>query len=184
MKPGNKIWHYCLLAFALLLILQSGCNPAKQVAKQAKQYQQLVDDYNTNHPPIIDTSFVYIKGKADSFYIPVPVTDPAAIQRIKDSIQDRYKGVAAGCSADINNAFDAGYQQARIEIKKQKLPAGKTDTIIRTITPVRYINTLKNTISNQAADLQACNQKKSYLWYFIASLFVIALLICLLLKKR
>jgi hypothetical protein len=188
MKPGNKIWHYYLAAFALLLVLDSGCNPAKQVAKQAVQYQQLVDAYTASHPPRIDTNTVYISGKPDSIYIAVPVSNPLLIASIKDSLQaaieSQYDYLAADCSQQINDAFDVGYKQARDELKRQKIPAAKTDTIRITITPVDYINSLKNTINTQAADLKACQAKPNYWWPFIISLFINALLICLIFKFR
>jgi hypothetical protein len=188
MKPGNKIWHYYFAAFALLLVLDSGCNPAKQVAKQAVQYQQLVDAYTASHPPRIDTNTVYIRGSVDSIYIAVPITNPLLIASIKDSleaaIESKYDYLAADCSQQINDAFDVGYKQAREEIKRQKIPAAKPDTIIKTITPVDYINSLKNTINNQSADLKVCQAKQNYFWYFIVSLFINAVLICLLFKIR
>jgi hypothetical protein len=188
MKPGNKIWHYFFAAIVLLLVWNSGCNPAKKVAKQAAQYQQLIDAYTASHPPRIDTNTVYIPGKPDSIYIAVPESNPLLIASIKDSLQRaieaQYEFLAVDCSQQINDAFNVGYKQARDELKRQKIPAAKTDTIRITITPVDYINSIKNTINTQAADLKACQAKPNYWWPFIVSLFINAVLICLLFKKR
>ncbi len=174
----NKI----IVAISILL-MQCGCNPAKQMARHQKQYQQLVDEYIKDHPQRIDTATIFLPGAADSSNYYKAKAD--SLKLIKQQnivhVQTKYKDTCTTSIDNYNEGFKLGYQVGFSDGKISTAPVH--DTLVRTITPTDEITKLNSTIKKLQDEQLVQAKKFNWLWPFIISCIVITLLTALLIKK-
>lgn len=177
MRPGQTIRLFIALAAAVIILL-TGCNPAKQVLKDQQAYRDLINDYNANTAPAVDTGVTVRKGIIDTFYFKplLSPADNAAQQATKDSLINLLANSAtenavqmADCERQVKEAFDAGEKQALYLLSKQKQTKQRPDTIEKLLYPTLYIEGLKGKISSLEGQLQEAHKNKNWLWHFIIS---------------
>lgn len=141
--------YYWLAFFSVLLLGMIACNAAKQVMKNPNLLEKVGREWEKNNPCVNDTVVRVIPGKVT--YVPVKELispDTNELKKRADSIariiNSRYKyDMDLKCAREINDAFDAGYNQALRENVKQQSP----DTVLRTIEDTRRLK-----ISNDSVD--------------------------------
>lgn len=139
----------------LLLILFAGCNPAKRLLKEHADFEHIGTEWAKLHPCANDSVWTFAEGRIDSFPVPVPVTDTAALRLVIDSVK---KAIAlkiiatnADCDRQVNEAFTTGYDRALYLCAKIKIPIKEPDTIKASVVDRRT----ENALSNQGSDLSA-----------------------------
>ena len=170
---------------AIILFLQIGCNPVKRLARQQKNYQTVVDEYNKNHPQRIDTATKFLPATDSSKFFK-HIAD--SISKIKTttqaSIEIKYKDTCTSAPALYDQGFDFGYQ---IGYNSGKLVAPH-DTSIQKFFPTSLIEDLQRQnrellAGKNTADLTAI---KNYSWkykFWISTISGISLLLIVLLLK-
>lgn len=187
MRPGQTIRLFIALAAAVVLLL-TGCNPAKKVLQQQEDYRNLVNDFVAHNPPAIDTGITIKPGKSDTVQLIVVLTatDSAAIQKAKDSLQAafaiKYAATAADCERQVSEAFETGKQQALYQLSKQKTIKPRPDTVEKLMYPTLYIESLKHQVASLEGQLMASEKKQSWLWHFIFSLVANVILVILIIQ--
>jgi hypothetical protein len=187
MRPGQTIRFFIALAASVVLLL-TGCNPAKKVLQQQEDYRNLVNDFIAHNPPAIDTGVTVSHGKPDTVNLIAILTanDSAAIKKAKDSLQAvfaiKYAATAADCERQVSEAFETGKQQALYWINKQKIIKPGIDTVKINLYPTLYIEGLKHRIATLEGRLIETENKQSWLWYFIGSLVVNVILVILIIQ--
>ena len=187
MRPKQSKYLFYAL-FAALVLFLCHCNPAKKVAQQQKDFEQLVNDYLVKHPQPVDTVTKFLPGRIDSVPITIPVLDPWLLQLFKDStakaISTKYAASLQDCNRQVNEAFETGYQKAKYECSQVKVPKQKPDTVERLVIRTGYENSLKEKITTLQEQLKQSEGRKNYLWYLILSVIINLLLATVILKRK
>lgn len=176
----HKLIGWLLLLLCLAIILLSGCSVELQDQKALNRVEAKPDLINAaatqwlkNHPPIIDTETVYVKGKTE--YVPVikTVVDFEAIKKAVDSVKSAIK--IPKCDSAIEIAYNEGYNDAlanhpneqRVDTaKKTKVDARALDMANDTITKLRLTLAGMNgqILSAHNATLDVENTLSKYKW--------------------
>ena len=139
----------------LILIAFAGCNPAKRLLKEHRDFEQIGSEWAKLHPCANDSTFIFSEGRIDSFYVPVPVTDTAGLRLVIDSVKKaialKYIANKTDCNSQVNEAFTTGYQRAWYLCGKIKIPIKEPDTIKAAVVDRRT----EKALSNQTQDLSA-----------------------------
>ena len=164
--------------------MQCGCNPAKQLARHQKQYQQMMDEYIKDHPQRIDTATKFFPAADSSNFYKAKADSLKAIKQLTIvQVQTKYKDTCTSAADTYNEGFNLGYQVGLSDCKKSVLH----DTLQTIITPTDEINNLNRIINNLHQDLDAAQlhdaQEFNWLWPFIIACIVITILTALILKK-
>lgn len=200
LNPNFVRWviHMAMLAFAIgavalvIMAALSGCNTAKQTARKDKAALErvtakrpLIDSVAPIvfglYPCANDTFTTFLSGGIDSVPYPVPVLDEKQRAHVIDSLRTYYMN---DCYAAVSSSYDAGYNNAMIDLKNQKVPVKRPDTLAHSIVDRQKHNQYEKQLAaaNQKAaaleeaskqkDIQLAAEKKdkqTYLWYFIAA---------------
>lgn len=154
------------LVVVFILMSIASCNPAKKLAKQQKQYQQVVDEYNKNHPVRIDTTTKYLQGE----------TITEVVERT-DTIVQYHTDTVTG-AATMEYFFEKG----------RDIYHTRVDTITKIIVPTDQIELLKKLNETLTTDLHTATLKtereKKWFWLFIIACIVAVAFITTTLKKR
>lgn len=176
----------------LLLAALTGCNTAKQTARKDKQ---ALDRVTAKRPlidsvaPIVfglypcanDTFTTFLSGGIDSVPYPVPVLDEKQRAHVIDSLRTYYMN---DCYAAVSASYDAGYNNATIDLKNQKVPVKRPDTLAHSIVDRQKYNQYEKQIAalreksaaleeaSKQKDTQLADSKKDtnkLIWLFIAA---------------
>ena len=162
------------------------CNPAKQVAKQLKNNQALIDAYNKEHPQRIDTATIFLKGADSSAFYKVIIDSLGLVKKQIDTlIENRYNDTCTSASITYKQGYSLGFLVGINTCMAQLKP---TDTIVKTITPTALITTLQNennanTVAVEKQKVLAAKKEK-WLYFFIISCIFNILFVVLLIKKK
>lgn len=176
-----------IAALLLAVILLCNCSPAKKALREQENYRKLIEDYKRNNPPRIDTNTVYVPGKKDTVPVKVPVTDTAALHKVKDSMKAAFaiKVVQQqwDCDRQVNEAFNVGYEQARYEMQNQQQVITQPDTVFITKVPTTYIGALQDEVKTLQGQLTEARNKHTYLLEFIIACAVALLELFFLIRS-
>jgi len=133
------------------------------------------------YPCANDTVTAFLEGGIDSVPYPVPVLDKVQRDNIIDSLRNAYSN---DCYVAVSESYEAGYKNALIDLKTQKVAVKRPDTLQHSIVDKQKNNQYEKqiaTLREKAAaleeasaqkDIQLAAEKKdkqTYLWYFIAA---------------
>lgn len=200
LNPNFIRWviNMAMLAFVLgavalvIMAALTGCSTPKQTARKDKAALERVTAKRAlidSVAPIVfdlypcanDTFTTFLSGGIDSVPYPVPVLDEVKRKAIIDSLQNVY---ANDCYAAVSASYDAGYNNATIDLKSKKVPVKRPDTLVNNIVDRQKHNQYEKTIAalrEKAAALEEASKQKdiqlaakgreakTYLWYFIAA---------------
>lgn len=200
LNPNFVRWaiHMAMLAFvigAVALVIMAaltGCSTPKQAARKDKAALERVTAKRAlidSVAPIVfdlypcanDTFTTFLSGGIDSVPYPVPVLDEAKRKAIIDSLRDYYMN---DCYAAVSASYDAGYNNATIDLKNKKVAVKRPDTLVNNIVDRQKHNQYEKQIAalrEKAAaleeavkqkDIQIAEGKKetrTFIWYFIAA---------------
>lgn len=202
LNPNFLNWLFNLLGLLLvggmialvIMAVATGCSPAKKIEK-AKQ--TVLMDGKARHDiflkelelyPCVNDSFTtFLPGGVDSVPFPVPVLDTTQRKHIIDSLQNAF---AANCDGAVSASYDAGYHNAMQEIKGQKLPLKRPDTLQTTTKDKQKmkldadsINRLNENIAFHKGQKdqwktfakQTQKEKLNLFWWFVAAAAALAL---------
>jgi len=182
------------LAFILLLIT-FGCNPAKRLLDDHKDFETIGNEWAIMHPCANDTAYTFLAGRIDSIFIAAPVTDTLNFKTLVDSVKReialKYKASNADCNRQVNEAFTTGYEQAKYVFSKIKIAVKQPDTLKGTVVDNRLLaaarsreNTAVDALAEQVK-LGARFKQHRNAAYVIAGLelLFLLLLIIILIKK-
>ena len=176
---------YKIIVAVLIAVTILSCNPAKQVAKQLKNNQALIDAYNKEHPQRIDTATIFLMGTDSSFFYNAIIDSIRQVKNeVEIQIQNVYKDTCTSASITYNRGYTLGFLAGVNTCLAQVKP---TQTIVRTITPAQLITNLQNdnnakTVAVEKEKLIAAKKDK-WLYFFIISSILNVLLATLLIRK-
>lgn len=182
----------------LVVILLFGCSPSKQAARKDKAALERVTAKRAlidSVAPIVfglypcanDTFTTFLSGGIDSVPYPVPVLDTAARKQIIDSLGKLFLN---DCYAAVEASYEAGYNNAIIDLKDKKVPVKRPDTLVNSIVDRQKHDQYEKAIQaagKKAAALEASNyllgelitkqekQTNKWLWLFIAACVALGL---------
>lgn len=151
---------FCLLPIIGFFILFS-CNPAKKVIlednkaiERVKAKRSLIDSVKMAvldlYPCSNDTTTVFKKGKTDTVkikeLIPVIVSDPETRKKVTDSLTELH---SKDCDKAILLSYDAGYNNAKIDFGKLKIPVKNPDTLASTVIDRQLEKALRQQIEEE-----------------------------------
>lgn len=184
--------------FILLLAALTGCNTAKQTARKDKQALErvtakrpLIDSIAPIvfglYPCANDTFTTFLSGGIDSVPYPVPVLDEKQRAHVIDSLRNYYLN---DCYAAVSSSYDAGYNNALIDLKNKKVPVKRPDTLQHSIVDRQKHNQYEKTIAalmeksaaleeaSAQKDIQLTDSKKDtnkWIWLFVAACVALGL---------
>lgn len=123
MSKSKTIFLFSLLFLTVYLL---SCNIEKRIAKDKDKLDRIGKLWLQSHPCANDSSFIYVPGKADSFYFTVVELVPDTIQT-KQLIDSLVK-INNNCEKEIKSAYATGYAKST---KDWKYKLSQTKTIIR-----------------------------------------------------
>jgi hypothetical protein len=155
------------LVVVFILISIASCNPAKKLARQQKQYMQVVDGYNKDHPVRIDTTTKYLPGQI--------ITN--TVSRIDTVVKYKTDTLTGEMLTEI--VYEKGNDIYHTRI----------DTLLKTIVPTDQIELLKKlnnqlTTEKNEAVLKASKKEKWFWLFIIASMTTVIFLITTLKKTN
>lgn len=173
------------LAAVFFLTSIACCNPAKKLARQQKQYEQVVDEYIKNHPVRIDTATRFYPGMDSSAFYKYTADSLKQVNiKSTDSIKIKYRDTCTSASLVYNHGYTLGYLTG---IKD----AGVTtvhDTLVKTISQTDLISILQKEnatmVNEKSQALLQAQKNKKYLWWFIIACISNVLTITALLNKK
>lgn len=107
MQKHNHIILYCILLATIYLL---SCNLEKRIEKDQKKLDRIGKLWLKTHPCANDSSFVYVPGKADSFYFKVVELVPDTIQT--KILIDSLVKLNNNCDKEIKSAYATGYAKS------------------------------------------------------------------------
>lgn len=186
---------FCLFwaAFFMIMLFMFGCNTAKKTIlkdnsalERVKAKRSLIDSVSKTvfelYPCANDTVTEVINGGVDSIPYPVPVPDTSLRGKIIDSLKESY---SKECYLAVELSYDAGYNNALIGLKNQKLAVKRPDTLINTVLDKQKANQQVIAINNLEKKLASAEgvisqlektveQRKSdynsLFWYLVAAI--------------
>lgn len=189
-KHNYKIL-FCLFLVAIYLL---SCNLEKRIDKDQKKLDRIGKLWLKSHPCTNDSSFVYVPGKADSFYFPITELVPDTIQT--KLLIDSLVKLNNNCEKEIKSAYASGYAKSSKDWKA-KLSQTKIVTRVDTI-KIAVKDSQKEKIllsdciqkDKQLGELSLMYEKskhradKWFLWFVISCLVLIISHSFKLIKKR
>jgi hypothetical protein len=186
----NLIAFFAIVAFFISILY--GCSPTKQAARKDKAALERVTAKRAlidSVAPIVfdlypcanDTFTTFLSGGIDSVAYPVPVFYEAKRKEIIDSLHTVFTN---DCYAAVSASYDAGYNNATIDLKNKKVAVKRPDTLLYSIVDRQLHNQYEKQIAalreNAAALEEAVKQKdiqiaegkketRTFIWYFIAA---------------
>jgi len=127
MKTHKTIFLFCLLMTAIYLL---SCNLEKRIEKDQNKLNRIGKLWLKSHPCVNDSFYVYIPGKADSFYFPITELVPDTIQT--KLLIDSLIKLNNNCDKEIKSAYTSGYARSTMEWKA-KLSQTKVSVRVDTI---------------------------------------------------
>lgn len=125
-KHNYKIL-FCLF---IVVIFFLSCNLEKRITKDQKKLDRIGKLWLKSHPCANDSSFVYVPGKADSFYVPITELVPDTIQT--KLLIDSLVKLNNNCEKEIKSAYASGYAKSskdwRAKLSQTKIVT-RVDTI-------------------------------------------------------
>ena len=172
------------LAAIFFILLQVGCNPAKQLTRKNAQYQQIVDEYNKNHPQRIDTAAKFSSPPDSSkFYQAIADSIKQVKQKTSITYADRYHDTCTSAKLLYEEGFHLGYSLGFSSGMIGRIH----DTVTNTIWPTGLINDIKRQNTQLLADKNAITltsvKKDSWKYRFIISVILGSIILLLLLIK-
>lgn len=188
-KHNHKIL-FCLFLVAIYLL---SCNLEKRIEKDQKKLDRIGKLWLKSHPCTNDSSFVYVPGKADSFYVPITelVTDTIQTKKLIDSLVK----LNNNCEKEIKSAYASGYAKSSKDWKaklSQTKFSTRVDTVKITVKDKQQTNILLADCfqkDKQLGELQLMYEKskhkadKWFLWFIISCLVFIVSYAFKLIKK-
>lgn len=186
------------ILFAILALAVFSCNPAKQAARKDQKAldrvtakRALIDSVAPIvfdlYPCANDTFTTFLSGGIDSVPYPVPVLDEKQRAHIIDSLKSVFSG---NCAEAVQAGYNSGYNNAIIDLKNQKVPVKRPDTLQHSIVDRQKHNQYEKAIAalrekgaateaqNQQLNIQMAESKKQankWVWLFIAACIALGL---------
>lgn len=133
------------ILFISILFLFAGCNPAKKVMNNQKQFEKIGQSWAKQNPCANDTTIVFKAGRVDTFQLPAPVFDvDHAADSISQALAAKYQQSQELCNRQVKDAYNAGYMKASAEWGSIKIPMPRHDTINHYINDTRTQTVLQN----------------------------------------
>lgn len=165
--------------------------------KRQEAFNNIGRKWLEKNPCANDSFVVYLPGKTDSIPLEIfiPVLDTEYLNKILDSIQDKYKYDSQSCKSAVKSAYVSGYNTAETKWKNKlatiKIPNKKVDTIKIFVADKQKVALLESDIINKnqkIAELNlALSEKKSkskqWFWLFIVSCLLLIFSLYTKLKK-
>lgn len=126
----HKHNHRILFLLFLIAIYLLSCNLEKRIERDQKKLDRIGKLWLKSHPCANDSSFVYVPGKADSFYVPITELVPDTIQTKK--LIDSLIKLNNNCEKEIKSAYASGYAKSSMDWKA-KLSQTKISVRVDTI---------------------------------------------------
>jgi len=122
--------HKILFCLFIVIIFFLSCNLEKRITKDQRKLDRIGKLWLKTHPCANDSSFVYVPGRADSFYFPI-------VELVSDTIQtkiliDSLLKLNNNCDKEIKSAYATGYAKStkdwRAKLSQTKI-VSRVDTI-------------------------------------------------------
>lgn len=162
-----------------------------RVLSTEKLFDSMGRRWEKENPCVTNDSITYLPGKIDSVLLTLPVIDTGRMIMIRDSLlsvyQSKLKNNNTDCGRQVNEAYDVGYNQARYELSKTKIPDKRPDTALIKKEDLRRIGLLQKDLAfkdGQIAQLKEQNKQletdkkaeknrgNKWMWLFIGSVTV------------
>lgn len=176
------------ILFSLTLF---ACNPAKRVGQQQKQFQQMVDEYNKDHPVRIDTVTKYITGFDSSLFFKKYLDSLSSLETTNiNTVLIKYKDTCTTAIDTYNDGFNFGYN---VGFYNGKLNSPvRVDTVLSSYYPTGQIDLLKKSADSWEKKYlelatkwqEEKSKKQNFKWLFFAACAVIILFTTLTIYKK
>lgn len=137
--------------FISLLFFFAGCNPAKKVMQNQKQFEKIGEAWAQKNPCVNDTTIVFRPGRVDTLTLTAPAFDVnRAADSIAQALANKYNQKLEECNRQVNEAYNAGYMKSSAYWSKIKIPIPAPDTVNNYIRDMRA----ERILANQIGELQ------------------------------
>jgi hypothetical protein len=182
MSKPKTIFLLCLFLTTIYLL---SCNLEKRIERNQKKLDRIGKLWLKTHPCANDSSFVYVPGKTDSFYLPITELVPDTIQT--KILIDSLIRLSINCDKEIKSAYATGYAKStkdwRAKLSQTKI-VSRVDTVKISVKDNQQEKILLADCTEKDAQLselhlmyekQKRKSDKWFLWFIISCLcFIIS----------